>query len=86
MTINNTICFRYEEKYAVSNTALAYKVYDDQMNVVANSSPVLTRAYGLNYFSLPVSGLSLIPYQYYVLEVQNDKGEKKYIRIKYIPS
>ena len=80
-TYNNVLYFKYYEKYQDGN--LIYRIYDKENEVVDNGT--LSKSYGLNYydnFDLGTAGLNMG--DYYVLEVENDKGQIEKLRFVYL--
>lgn len=69
----------YNEKYQSGN--LNYTIYDMQHSPISTSNSPVTKEYGQNWLKInlaPISGL--IINKYYVLEIQNEKGQKEYVR------
>jgi hypothetical protein len=75
-TITNHIYFRFEEEYSILSPTLQYTIYSAHNNqaIPFSSLPVVR---GTNEYALNVSSLSS---GYYVLEVNNTKKEKWYLR------
>ena len=80
---DNQLRFVYEEEYNPTQTTLKYKIYDEFDNAVAVSSQTngLAVNYGENFISLDLGpdGFNLTR-SYYILEVENEKQEKWYLR------
>jgi hypothetical protein len=78
--IDNKVYFYYKEEYSSSNTHLNFRVYSTNANhqtVLTNQNQELIRNYGENRRELDVSSLAAGAY---ILEVENDKHEKFYLR------
>lgn len=80
--VNYPVCvdkfyFRYEEEYTGASL-LNYKVYNaNNQSAISGIPPLLSKEYGENRYALPVGTLASGTY---ILEVQNDKKEKFYLR------
>ena len=77
------VYFFYENEYNSSSTDLNYNIYDwDDQNtpVISGTTSALTLGYGGNQYKLDVG--SLTTGEFYLLEVINDKGEKRYLRFE----
>ena len=93
------LLFRYNEEYNPLTSRLKYKIYDDisgtiiisseQANGFVNDVP---NKYGENFCALSLFGCGSCNYvtltsgSFYLLEVNNDKNEKWYLRFKYSPA
>jgi hypothetical protein len=84
--------FKYEEKY--NEGLLKYRIYDYQRNekiplASQTGTLALTKTLGTNFFTLNLAlaggfiGTSETD-SYYILEVENEKGDKYYLRFKYL--
>jgi len=83
IAVNSLVGFKYEEKYNItSGKALNFTIYNAQNQVMA--APSITKQYGLNYLVLNLIGYNYVAGQYYLLVVTGEKGEKKYLRFKYV--
>ncbi|MFN6943662.1 MAG: hypothetical protein ACK4ND_01850 [Cytophagaceae bacterium] len=86
---NGRLFFKYIETYFPDGN-LSYKIYDYQRNQLVPAIPpkALKRHVGTNFMDLDCMALNLTPNDginsFYILEVENDKGEKKYLRFKYV--
>lgn len=96
-TNGHAIYFKYIEKY--NEGVLKYQVYDYQRNemipVATRSVDVnvngflLTKTLGTNFYKLDLTkatgfvGTNELD-SYYLLEVENDKGDKYFLRFKYL--
>jgi hypothetical protein len=84
--------FRYDEKYLDAGY-LKYKIYDYQRNVITTNVNLAVDYVGANFFSVDLKtnstftsrDFNLEHNKYYVIEVQNGKGEMWKLRFKYIP-
>jgi hypothetical protein len=69
----------YDEKYI--GGSLSYSIYDMQNTPINTASAPVNKVYGRNWL---IFDLSLIPglylNKYYILEIQNEKGQKEYVR------
>jgi hypothetical protein len=69
----------YDEKYI--GGSLSYSIYDMQNTPINTESAPVNKVYGRNWL---IFDLSLIPglylNKYYILEIQNEKGQKEYVR------
>lgn len=75
---NNILYFKTDEEY--TTTSLKHKIYDMNNNVIASPVPnTIVSASGDNRYDINFSSYSP---GYYILEVTNDKNEKKYLRFK----
>ncbi len=90
MTKDNQLKFLYEERY--TGGTLNYKIYNSARETNhLGSLPVLNKVVGQNYFMIDLDGLLDEPSEpdesdaYYVLEVQNDKMERFFLRFKFLP-
>ena len=87
VTVNSQVTFKYEERYNVAtNATLNYAIYNAQMQPMpAPSTFPLYKTYGINYFTVDLTGYNYVGNQYYILIITGEKGDKKYLRFKYIP-
>lgn len=79
VTQNGVLRFQFEEEYAVDNSNLTYRVYNAKRTVLFNSSG-LKESRGHNFYQLNVNVPELEYGEYAILEVENAKGEKWYLR------
>lgn len=77
-TRNDRLNFFYYEEYNDSDSQLNYTIYDKKRNSIQSNN--LVNKYGDNRNTLDVS--SLPDDNFYILEVQNEKGEKWLLRFK----
>lgn len=82
VTAAGKLYFKYEEKYA-SEGALSYKIYNYKREAL--TTPVVNKKIGMNFIELNLSASGLASGTSYLLEVSSGRGEKKYLRFKYIP-
>lgn len=76
--LNKKVYFYYGEEYLDSDGGLNYRVMDENRNeAINNSSQNLVNIYGDNRCSVDISSLAAGSY---ILEVQNDKKERFYLR------
>lgn len=86
--------FEYlEEYYRAPGAKLCYSIYDDKRNLLTgvglNNDPMGNGALqhfvkkGYNKYDFDLTGLGLTDGKFYMLEVQNPKQEKWYLRFKY---
>lgn len=75
----NNIRFKYEEKY--NSNELDYTIYDWQRNDVL-SGTIASNNHGTN-FHIINAGSSLVKGKYYILEIENPKGEEWLMRFYY---
>jgi len=78
-THSHKLKVRYDEKY-VEGT-LSFKVFDASRNYLFTVND--SRAYGVNLKELDFSSSGLTSGDFYILEVENDKGEKRLLRFRY---
>lgn len=81
-SFEDSLYISYDNEYSSSSSNLDYAIYyTDMVTPVQNDSTVpLTQSFGLNQRVLDVSGLTTG--NVYVLEITNDKGEKRYLRFE----
>jgi hypothetical protein len=83
LTRNGYLYFVYEEEYKVASASnLIFNVYKRDRQV-ASGIPAQPVGEGDNRFRVNLQGAALIQDDYYVLEVVNNKSEKKYLRFQY---
>ncbi|PCI98241.1 MAG: hypothetical protein COB15_06235 [Flavobacteriales bacterium] len=71
----------YEEKYV--NGSLTYRIKNQSnVAVVDNMNLNLPKTYGKNWFKIDLQPFSLTANDYYVLEVENEKGRTQKLRFK----
>lgn len=83
----NTLGFRYMEEYLPASGTLNYRILDrnNEDVFVTNSvtQPDVFRLVGDNKCEIDLSThRSILPSGYYILEVTNDKNEKRYMRFR----
>lgn len=72
--------FQFDEEYQVTNNSLKYKIVNTTTNqVVLSNTPSLNVKYGNNRFNLNLCDYN-IGNGAYILEVANQKGEKRFLR------
>ena len=77
--------FSYDEEYLSASTNLTYKIYkkSSRLNPQVEGTMLsyeLALEFGRNQFELDLSSAGLTTGEAYTLEVENDKGEKRYLR------
>jgi len=83
LALNAVLTFKYNEKYFVNpSSPLNFVIYNYKMQ--AMSCPTLVKNYGPNYLMLNLIGYDFGQNQYYTMVVTGEKGEKKYLRFKYL--
>ncbi len=80
-TIGGVVYFKYKEKY---DGLLTYHIYDYTRTLIASGTK--TTVVGTNFLNINVAGLSLLPDNYYFLEVTNPIGDKLILRFKNLVS
>lgn len=91
--------FKFDEEYNDLNDKMSFKIYNDQHTLVSNSATIpstaipliLTSDFGENFKTLnllhcSISSSGSLPNGYYILEVENEKHEKWYLRFKHVNS
>lgn len=82
------LMFRYDEDYTLeSGAGLNYAIYDYKYEEVLDTGTITAEelvAYGDNRFVLDVSEIIVGESQYFILEVINEKNEKRWLRV-FIP-
>ncbi|ABG60452.1 hypothetical protein [Cytophaga hutchinsonii] len=82
-TFNSKLAFKYEEKNAVAvNTLVSFVIYNASYQQMATPGG-LTKNYGNNYLVLDLVGYDFSQNQYYIMEITNEKGEKRFLRFKF---
>lgn len=89
---NGLLKFKFDEEYNDTDNKLSFKIYNNQHNVVVNSTslPLAMQLasdngegwYSLNVLNCNISATGNLGNGYYILEVQNEKNEKWYLRFK----
>ena len=75
--------FYHDNEYASASANLDYQIFSNGNRVspvMSGTTDVLTLSFGANQYKLDVS--SLTTGEVYLLEVVNDKGEKRYLRFE----
>lgn len=90
VAVESKLRFEFDGEYDVNTTTfLAYNIYEENRTVLAsaaNDGTVTGGASALNYnyddnrYTLDLSGVSLTTDKYYLLEVIDSKGDKKYLK------
>ncbi len=83
-TYDNILYFKYRERYR--DGELLYRIYDQNMQVIYSyADQVLPKDIGDNWYSqIDVStDPDFVKNDYYILEVENDKGHKEKLRFVY---
>lgn len=90
---NGKLCFKYDEEYADLDGKLKFNIYNKQNNIVASNTamPVGSQPsvnYGDNRYILNIASCSFTPNGnlgsgFFILEVINEKNEKRYLRFKH---
>jgi hypothetical protein len=82
-TYKKKLYFKYDEKY--NDGTLKYTIYNSSHQPMQTSSLVLNKNYGSNWFDINLTSVSgFVLNSVYLLEVENDKGQKEYLRFKYM--
>jgi len=96
VVVCDTLKFKYIEPYYLSEADyLHFKIYDNKRafvgiptqessqysNINNLISPIIKK--GTNFVRLPLTSLSLLQNKYYILEIQNQKGDIRYLRFYY---
>ncbi|MDQ3110522.1 MAG: hypothetical protein M3R17_11565, partial [Bacteroidota bacterium] len=68
----------YDEKYIPGS--LNYTIYDMNHTPISTINSPVTKVYGKNWLRINLLPLGLTINGYYVLEIQNEKGQKEYVR------
>ena len=80
---NSKVGFKYEEKNAVlANTPISFVIYNASYQQMVTPT-TMVKNYGTNYLILDLVGYDFVQLQYYILEITNEKGEKKFLRFKF---
>lgn len=89
---NGLLKFKFDEEYNDTDNKLSFKIYNNQHTVVVNSTslPLAMQLasdngegwYSLNVLNCNISSTGNLGNGYYILEVQNEKKEKWYLRFK----
>lgn len=92
LATNGILKFKFDEEYNDIDNKLSFKIYDNRHNEIVNSinlpsSLQLASDYGEGWQSLNIYNCSITPNGnlvsgYYILEVQNEKKEKWYLRFR----
>lgn len=90
---NGALQFKFDEEYVDSDSKLSFKIYNNMHSELVNSSNLpsilqLTSAYGERWYSLNILSCSIsstgnLGNGYFILEVENAKKEKRYLRFKH---
>lgn len=79
-TYKRKLHFVHQEEYNDLDQILSYKVYDNDFNPIGAALPQLSVNYGYNQYSIDFNSLQAVLSGYYILEVTNEKNEKKFLR------
>ena len=78
----NHLAVYFDEKY--TDGSLTYRIKDQSNTVIVdNTLMTITKGYGQNWFNFFLGGAGLIDNNFYVLEVENEKGRVQKLRFKY---
>ncbi len=81
LTKNNQLSFKYTEEYQDKDGLLTYNIYNSsRSSLISGSTAAKTDVIGDNRITVDISSLSA---GYYILEVQNEKGETWKLRFKH---
>jgi hypothetical protein len=92
---NGALRFVYDEEYSDSDNRLNFTIYTDYNYPVATSAgmpanllPSIVTRYGDNRYTINIAACNItsngyLPSGYYILEVVNEKNEKRYLRFKH---
>jgi hypothetical protein len=92
LVTNGNLRFRYDEDYADKDKVLSYTIYDAYNNVVVSTKNNTAKLYpvrqGDNRYSMNLIACNFTPSGnltggFFTLEVENEKKEKRYLRIKH---
>lgn len=85
-TDDEALNFKFQNQYAVvGNDALKFKIFDDTRTVVADHNSIyIPKSYGTNWVQIPLNTAGLIDQKVYMMELIENKGEKYYLRFKFI--
>jgi hypothetical protein len=91
---NGRLLFKYDEEYNDADHKLTFSIYGDHNNLLTSDALLpasmmgsIYTVYGDNRYELNLANCAIspngyLPNGYYVLEVMNEKNEKRYLRFK----